>query len=139
MFFVNLVIFFAWMGMLNWYPIYNQQVKGFSPEIAGFLFAIIMSGGLLFNQLSVIYLISDKPIIHHDASYSISRHTIINMQFTNVISHDFHCLSIWVDKNYLCYYFLCFLVKKHVSYWHLNFIYQEFPVKQYKKNSDQLQ
>ncbi len=54
MFFVNLVISFAWMGMLNWYPTYLQQVKGFSPEIAGFLFAIMMSGGLLF-----------KPVIGH--------------------------------------------------------------------------
>jgi len=54
MFFVNLVISFAWMGMLNWYPTYLQQVKGFSPEIAGLLFAIMMSGGLLF-----------KPIIGH--------------------------------------------------------------------------
>ncbi|MBS3748208.1 MAG: MFS transporter [Candidatus Thermoplasmatota archaeon] len=54
MFIVNLVISFAWMGMLNWYPTYLQQQKGFSPEIAGLLFAIMMSGGLLF-----------KPVIGH--------------------------------------------------------------------------
>lgn len=54
MFFINLIISFAWMGLLNWYPTYLQQVKGFSPELAGFLFAIMMSGGLLF-----------KPIIGH--------------------------------------------------------------------------
>jgi MFS family permease len=54
MFLVNLVISFAWMGMLNWFPTYLQQVKGFGPELAGLLFAIMMSGGLLF-----------KPVIGH--------------------------------------------------------------------------
>ena len=54
MFIVNLIISFAWMGMLNWYPTYLQQQKGFGSEIAGLLFAIMMSGGLLF-----------KPVIGH--------------------------------------------------------------------------
>jgi MFS family permease len=54
MFIVNLMISFAWMGMLNWYPTYLQQQKGFGPELAGLLFAIMMSGGLLF-----------KPVIGH--------------------------------------------------------------------------
>lgn len=53
-FIVNLVISVAWMGLFNWYPTYIQQEKGFGPEIAGLLFAIMMLGGIVL-----------KPVIGH--------------------------------------------------------------------------
>jgi MFS family permease len=51
---VNLIISFAWIGLLSWFPTYIQQEKGFGPEVAGLLFSIVLSGGLLL-----------KPIIGH--------------------------------------------------------------------------
>ena len=58
MFIINIVITFAWMGLLSWFPTYIQQVKGFSPEIAGILFSIMLSGSLLFKP--IIGRLSDK-------------------------------------------------------------------------------
>lgn len=58
MFIINLVISFAWMGMLSWFPAYIQQEKGFGPEVAGLLFAVVLSGGLLLKP--IIGYLSDK-------------------------------------------------------------------------------
>ena len=58
MFFVNVAISIVWMGVLSWFPSYIQQEKGFGPEIAGVLFSIVLSGGLILKP--VIGHISDK-------------------------------------------------------------------------------
>jgi sugar phosphate permease len=53
-FIINLIITFAWMGLLSWFPTYIQQEKQFGPEIAGLLFTIVLSGSFLI-----------KPVIGH--------------------------------------------------------------------------
>ena len=67
MFLVNIAISIVWMGMLSWFPSYIQQEKGFGPEIAGLLFSIILSGGLIL-----------KPIIGH-LSDKTNRLTILTI------------------------------------------------------------
>ncbi|MFP4000956.1 MAG: MFS transporter [Thermoplasmata archaeon] len=54
MFLINLIVSFAWIGMLSWFPTYIQKSKGFSPEIAGILFSIILLGVTIL-----------KPILGH--------------------------------------------------------------------------
>ena len=54
LFIVNLIISFAWIGMLSWFPTYIQETKGFGAETAGILFSIVLLGGILL-----------KPIIGH--------------------------------------------------------------------------
>ncbi len=54
MFVINLIVSFAWIGMLSWFPTYIQKSKGFSPEIAGILFSIVLIGGTVL-----------KPVLGH--------------------------------------------------------------------------
>ncbi len=54
MFIINLIVSFAWIGMISWFPTYIQKAKGFSPEIASILFSIVLLGGSLL-----------KPILGH--------------------------------------------------------------------------
>ncbi|RLF38939.1 MAG: hypothetical protein DRN12_07680, partial [Thermoplasmata archaeon] len=58
MFLINIAISIVWMGILSWFPSYIQQDKGFRPEIAGLLFSIVLSGGLILKP--VIGHLSDK-------------------------------------------------------------------------------
>ncbi|MEF8832830.1 MAG: MFS transporter [Candidatus Thermoplasmatota archaeon] len=58
MFIINLIVSFAWIGMLSWFPTYIQKTKGFSPEIAGILFSIVLIGGTILKP--ILGHISDK-------------------------------------------------------------------------------
>ncbi len=58
MFIINLIVSFAWIGMLSWFPTYIQKTKGLSPEIAGILFSIVLIGGTILKPL--LGHISDK-------------------------------------------------------------------------------
>ncbi len=58
MFLINLIVSFAWIGMLSWFPTYIQKTKGFSPEIAGILFSIVLIGGSVLKP--ILGHISDK-------------------------------------------------------------------------------
>ncbi len=58
MFIVNLLISFAWIGMLSWFPTYIQETKGFNQEMAGIMFSVVLIGGLVLKP--IIGHISDK-------------------------------------------------------------------------------
>jgi len=58
LFIINVIITFAWMGMLSWFPTFLQEDKACSPEIAGALFALMLSGSFILKP--IIGHISDK-------------------------------------------------------------------------------
>jgi MFS family permease len=50
-FVINLILTFAWIGILSWFPTYIQQEKHFGPEIAGILFTVVLTGSFIIKPL----------------------------------------------------------------------------------------
>ncbi len=58
MFVVNLIVSFAWIGMMSWFPTYIQEAKGLSKIWSSSLYALVLTGGLVIKP--VLGHISDK-------------------------------------------------------------------------------